>query len=57
MPTYWGLSYFVYIAMEGMLRACNAIKFTWDNSICETIDVEIMDIDVKNNISEQGYGI
>lgn len=26
MPTYRGLSYFVYTAMEGMLRACNAIK-------------------------------
>jgi hypothetical protein len=26
MPTYRGLSYFVYTTMEGMLRACNAIK-------------------------------
>jgi hypothetical protein len=26
MPTYRGLSYFVYTTMEGMLQACNAIK-------------------------------
>jgi hypothetical protein len=26
MPTYQGLSYFVYTAMEGMLRACNVTK-------------------------------
>jgi hypothetical protein len=26
MPTYRGLSYFIYTTMEGMLPACNAIK-------------------------------
>jgi len=37
MPTYRGLSYFVYTAMEGMLRACNAIKAKKRSQLALTI--------------------
>jgi hypothetical protein len=47
----------IVFAIKPKLFSIKTINLLETIQFVKTINVEIMDIDVKNNISEQGYGI